>query len=179
MGPTLPSTQPPASVPTCVPQLSQSQFTDSDSRMGEPPATGFWHFPWGKTSWVLKAPGLDANTQHGAFRDGPAGRTGREPPNPKCPKPTKPLMNHPNYQKPSPSLSFRFLLLVFYFLNPTLFSPPHPWAGTYDGASPTGYSCGIPLGIEGWEGCACCPDLPVARRKSHLAAAAMVPTRGP
>lgn len=178
MGPTLPSTQPPAPVPTRVPWLSHSQFTGSDSpkRIGEPSATEFWHFPWGKTSWVLKIPGPGANTQHDAFRDGPAGRIGREPPNPKSLKPTKPLTNHPNHQKPSPSLSFRFLLLVLYFLNPTLFSPSHHLAGTSDGAIPTGYSCGIPLGTEG---CACCPDLPGARRKSHLAAAAMVPKRGP
>lgn len=34
MGPTLPSTQPPASVLTHVPQLTQSQFTGSDSQKG-------------------------------------------------------------------------------------------------------------------------------------------------
>lgn len=131
MGATLPGAQPPVSVPTCVPWLSQPRFTSSDSLQQQ----DFDIFHVGKH--LGSSESLEQALTHSMVLFGMAllEELAGSPKNPKSPNLTKPFMNHPNQQKPSPSLSFQFLLLVFYFLNPTLFSLPHHLAGTSDGVT--------------------------------------------
>lgn len=130
----------------------------------------------GKISGVLRAPGPGSNTQSGtswgagmALQEEPAGN----PPDPTSPEPTKPLMN-PTHQKPSPGLSPGFLLFI-YLSVPAFLPLPITWQEHLMEPTPLGTAAG-----PHWEsGGASHPDLPGARGKSRLAAAATVPTRGP